>query len=138
MGNPHVIVFDEPTNSLSWESLVALVAAIKEFEGGVVIISHNQDFVDEVCNEIWHMKKDMETGIAHLTVTGGDTSDMKEIFKEKEKQDTYIDANGNEVKLVNKKKATKQDIKKLNKKIAALRKAGEEVWTDEELEKAGL
>merc|ERR1711988_1777760 len=30
--NPHVIVFDEPTNSLSWESLVALVAAIKEFE----------------------------------------------------------------------------------------------------------
>merc|ERR1712054_445594 len=133
--NPHVIVFDEPTNSLSWESLVA---AIKEFEGGVVIISHNQDFVDEVCNEIWHMKKDPVTGIAHLAVTGGDTTDMKEIFKEKEKQETYIDANGNEVKIVNKKKASKQDIKKLKKKIAALRKAGEEVWTDEEMEKAGL
>merc|ERR1712178_569614 len=132
--NPHVIVFDEPTNSLSWESLVALVAAIKEFEGGVVIISHNQDFVDEVCNEIWHMKKDPESGIAHLAVTGGDTTDMKEIFKKKEEADTYIDAQGNEVAIVKKKKASKQDIKKLKKKIAALRKAGEEVWTDEEME----
>merc|ERR1712070_141749 len=136
--NPHVIVFDEPTNSLSWDSLVALVAAIKEFQGGVCIISHNQDFVDEVCNEIWLMQKDQTTGIAHLSITGGDTTDMKEMFKKKEEADTYIDAQGNEVAIVKKKKASKQDIKKLKKKIAALRKAGEEVWTDEEMEKLGL
>jgi elongation factor 3 len=136
--SPHVIVFDEPTNSLSWDSLVALVAAIKEFNGGVVVISHNQAFVDEVCNEIWLMAKDSKTGIAHLSITGGDTTDMKEIFEEKKQDDTYIDGYGNEVKLVRKKKATNQDLKKLKKKIAALRKAGEEVWTDEELEKAGL
>lgn len=137
--SPHIIVFDEPTNSLSWDSLVALVAAIKEFNGGVVIISHNQAFVDEVCNEIWLMAKDSKTGIAHLSITGGDTTDMKEIFEDKSKQDdTYIDGHGNEVTLVRKKKASHQDLKKLKKKIAALRKAGEEVWTDEELEKAGL
>ena len=133
-----MIVFDEPTNSLSWDSLVALVGAIKEFQGGVCIISHNQDFVDEVCNEIWLMQKDQTTGIAHLSITGGDTTDMKEIFKKKEEADTYIDAQGNEVAIVKKKKASKQDIKKLKKKIAALRKAGEEVWTDEEMEKLGL
>jgi len=135
--NPHVIVFDEPTNSLSWESLVALVAAIKSFEGGVCIISHNQDFVDEVCNEIWLMRKDPVTGIAHLSITGGAT-DMKEMFKEKELQETYIDANGNEIKIVHKKKATKADLKKIKKKVAALRKAGEEVYTDEEVEAAGF
>merc|ERR1712146_256473 len=77
-------------------------------------------------------------GIAHLSITGGDTTDMKEIFKKKEEADTYIDAQGNEVAIVKKKKASKQDIKKLKKKIAALRKAGEEVWTDEEMEKLGL
>merc|ERR1712061_763896 len=136
--SPHIVVFDEPTNSLSWDSLVALVAAIKDFEGGVVIISHNQDFVDEVCNEIWLMAKDPKTGIAHLTITGGDTTDMKEMFGDQKKVDTYIDGFGNEVALVRKKKATNQDMKKLKKKIAALRKAGEEVWTDEELERAGL
>merc|ERR1712226_906198 len=70
--SPHVIMFDEPTNSLSWDSLVALVAAIKDFKGGVVVISHNQAFIDEVCNEIWLMAKDPVTGIAHLSITGGD------------------------------------------------------------------
>jgi len=134
--SPHVIVFDEPTNSMSWDSLVALVAAIKDFEGGVVIISHNQAFVDEVCSEIWLMQKDPISGIAHLSITGGAT-DMKEMFEAK-KEETYIDGFGNEVAIKNKKKATKQDLKNLQKKIAALRKAGEEVWTDEEMEKAGL
>merc|ERR1712032_72614 len=40
--SPHIVVFDEPTNSMSWDALVALVAAIKDFKGGVVVISHNQ------------------------------------------------------------------------------------------------
>merc|ERR1719401_2524881 len=35
--SPHIVVFDEPTNSMSWDALVALVAAIKTFKGGVVI-----------------------------------------------------------------------------------------------------
>merc|ERR1740129_1839728 len=34
--SPHIVVFDEPTNSMSWDALVALVAAIKTFQGGVV------------------------------------------------------------------------------------------------------
>merc|ERR1711953_726753 len=97
--SPHIIVFDEPTNSLSWDSLVALVAAIKDFKGGVVVISHNQAFIDEVCNEIWLMKKDPKSGIAHLSITGGDTTDMKDIFEEASKEDTYVDGAGNVQKL---------------------------------------
>jgi elongation factor 3 len=38
---PHLIVLDEPTNYLDRDSLGALSKALKEFEGGVVIISHN-------------------------------------------------------------------------------------------------
>lgn len=115
--SPHIIVFDEPTNSLSWDSLVALVAAIKDFKGGVVVISHNQAFVDQVCNEIWLMSKDPKTGIAHLSITGGDTTDMKEIFEEKKQEDTYIDGYGNEHAL----KKTLND-KELKKKIKDLEK----------------
>merc|ERR1719333_1649671 len=85
--SPHVVVFDEPTNSLSWDSLAALVAAIKDFQGGVVVISHNQAFVDEVCNEIWLMQKDPVSGIAHLSITGG-TTDMKEMFEAKKEAPT--------------------------------------------------
>jgi elongation factor 3 len=108
--SPHIVVFDEPTNSMSWDALVALVAAIKSFKGGVVIISHNQAFVDEVCNEIWLMAKDPKSGIAHLTITGGDTTDMKEIFEEKAQADSYIDGAGNVVAL--KKKLNDKELKK--------------------------
>lgn len=137
--SPHIIVFDEPTNSLSWDSLVALVAAIKNFKGGVVVISHNQAFVDEVCNEIWLMAKDPTTGIAHLTITGGDTTDMKEIFEEKKQADTYIDGYGNEVALKKNlnDKETKKRIKEVEKKLKdSKKKAGslteEEVWALED------
>ena len=44
--------------------------------------------------------------------------------KEKEAEDTYIDGQGNTVKIIKKKKVTKQELKKIKKKIAALRKAG--------------
>merc|ERR1712113_392427 len=138
--SPHIIVFDEPTNSMSWDALVALVAAIKTFKGGVVIISHNQAFVDEVCSEIWLMAKDPTSGIAHLTITGGDTTDMKEIFEEKAQADSYIDGYGNEVALKKNlnDKETKKRIKEVQKKLKANKKTpgtltDEQMWelTDE-------
>lgn len=39
--SPHMLVLDEPTNYLDRESLGALAAAIKEYGGGVVMISHH-------------------------------------------------------------------------------------------------
>ena len=136
--NPHILICDEPTNSMSWDSLVAFVNALKEFEGGVIIVSHNQDFVNSVCDEIWLLTKDPETGIAHMSTSGGNNKDMKELIKEKNEPDTYLDGVGNEIKIVRKKKASKQDLKKLRKKISSLRKAGQEIYTDEELEKLGF
>merc|ERR1711862_162934 len=116
--SPHVIVFDEPTNSLSWDSLVALDAAIKDFKGGVVVISHNQAFIDEVCNEIWLMKKDPKRGIAHLSITGGDTTDMKDIFEEASKEDTYVDGAGNVQKL--KQQFSDKELKMKRRRISAM------------------
>lgn len=53
--NPHLLVMDEPTNYLDRESLGALANAIKEFKGGVIIISHHAEFTSTICNEVWHM-----------------------------------------------------------------------------------
>jgi elongation factor 3 len=50
---PHVIVLDEPTNYLDREALGALTQAIKNFSGGIVIISHNKEFTDAICTETW-------------------------------------------------------------------------------------
>jgi len=53
---PHILVLDEPTNYLDREALAALTKAIKVFTGGVVIISHNSEFVNALCTEIWEVK----------------------------------------------------------------------------------
>merc|ERR1712150_31122 len=50
---PHVIILDEPTNYLDRESLGALANAIKSYEGGVVLITHNKEFADETTRETW-------------------------------------------------------------------------------------
>ena len=44
---------DEPTNYLDNDTLAALTKALKDFQGGVLTISHNQAFINELCNETW-------------------------------------------------------------------------------------
>ena len=48
-----MIVLDEPTNYLDRDSLGALSNALKVFEGGVVIISHNAEFTESLTSEVW-------------------------------------------------------------------------------------
>merc|ERR1711933_339809 len=54
--NPHILILDEPTNYLDRDGLGALVLAIKDYKGGVLIISHNREFCDNVATEKWIMK----------------------------------------------------------------------------------
>ncbi|CCX10612.1 Similar to [NU+] prion formation protein 1; acc. no. Q08972 [Pyronema omphalodes CBS 100304] len=51
--NPHLLVLDEPTNYLDRESLGGLSHAIRDFKGGVIVISHHEEFVSALCNEQW-------------------------------------------------------------------------------------
>ena len=50
---PHILVLDEPTNNLDLESVAALAESVKKFEGAVVCVSHDQFFVNEICNEVY-------------------------------------------------------------------------------------
>merc|ERR1719359_1642142 len=52
---PHIVILDEPTNYLDRESLGALAGAIEEYDGGVIIISHNNEFVGQLCPDPWVM-----------------------------------------------------------------------------------
>ncbi|KAJ3316439.1 hypothetical protein HDU76_001791 [Blyttiomyces sp. JEL0837] len=54
--NPHILVLDEPTNYLDRDSLGGLAVAIRDWGGGVVMISHNEEFVQALCPEIWHVE----------------------------------------------------------------------------------
>lgn len=54
--NPHLLVLDEPTNYLDRDSLGGLAMAIRGWNGGVVMISHNNEFVGALCPEQWHVE----------------------------------------------------------------------------------
>ncbi|MFL6352447.1 MAG: ABC-F family ATP-binding cassette domain-containing protein [Bryobacteraceae bacterium] len=53
---PNVLVFDEPTNHLDLESINALNIALQKFEGTVLLVTHDEDLVDEVATRIWHFQ----------------------------------------------------------------------------------
>ncbi len=53
---PSILLLDEPTNHLDLEGIHILILALKQFNGGIVVVSHNQYIINEVCNEIYELK----------------------------------------------------------------------------------
>ncbi len=51
-GNPDVLIMDEPTNDLDYNSVEWLVNFIQEFENTIIIVSHDRFFLDSVCTHI--------------------------------------------------------------------------------------
>ncbi|RDL37279.1 Uncharacterized protein BP5553_04712 [Venustampulla echinocandica] len=75
--NPHLLVLDEPTNFLDRDSLGGLAVAIRDYKGGVVMISHNEEFVGALCPEQWHVADGRVTHKGHLAVSADRFEDSR-------------------------------------------------------------
>ncbi len=53
---PNVLVLDEPTNHLDLEAINALNVALQKFEGTVLLVTHDQDLIEEVGTRVWHFE----------------------------------------------------------------------------------
>lgn len=53
---PNFLVLDEPTNNLDLESINAVNIALQKYEGTVLLVTHDEDVLDEVATRIWHFK----------------------------------------------------------------------------------
>jgi len=89
--NPHLLLLDEPTNPLDMDMIDSLAMAIKKFNGGTVLVSHDFKLLEQVADTIWvcdkktitpwpksiqdykaHLRKEMEAGAKKLGMGKGD------------------------------------------------------------------
>merc|ERR1712193_562361 len=127
--NPHILILDEPTNYLDRTGLGALVLAIKDYQGGVLIISHNKEFCDSVATEKWIM----QGGRLRIEGESVDTSADQEGAGNKGPEEVF-DGAGNKITVKGPmaQKDVKKAIKDLEKKIKDGKKNStlteEELW----------
>ncbi len=53
---PHLLILDEPTNHLDMESREALVVALTEYSGAVILVSHDMHLLSLVADRLWLVK----------------------------------------------------------------------------------
>lgn len=50
---PHILMLDEPTNHLDFDAINALIVALNNYEGGLVVVSHDQYFLSALCDRLY-------------------------------------------------------------------------------------
>lgn len=82
---PHLLLLDEPTNHLDIETIDALADAINDFDGGLILVSHDFRLISQVTEEIWVCEKQK------ITKWDGDIFSYKEqLTKETEKENAKL------------------------------------------------
>jgi ATPase subunit of ABC transporter with duplicated ATPase domains len=56
--NPDLLLLDEPTNHLDLEAVIALNTALQGYKGTLILVTHDEDLIDEVATRIWSIDDD--------------------------------------------------------------------------------
>ena len=131
----NVLVMDEPTNHLDLQSKAVLKEALRKFEGTLLLVSHDRDFLNDLCDRVFEFKdqkvKEFLGGVSDY-LEHKKIGSLKELEQQKkdENQKTYSSKNNYK---------NQKALKKLKNKISGIERAIKslEKWikdTDLELE----
>merc|ERR1712193_597591 len=80
---PHLLLLDEPTNHLDLETIEGLAIALNKFDGGVVLVSHDDRLVSIVADELWVVMPGEKFGVpGSVTVFEGTFDEYKEMLRD--------------------------------------------------------
>jgi ATP-binding cassette subfamily F protein uup len=102
----NVLVMDEPTNDLDLETLDLLEDLIASYEGTVIVISHDRDFIDKVATETW-----VFDGQGNIESIIGGWSDVLDYYKRIGKDESNKAVANKETKENNSKSVQRSDSK---------------------------
>lgn len=131
----NVLVMDEPTNHLDLQSKAVLKEALRKFEGTLLLVSHDRDFLNDLCDRVFEFKdqkvKEFLGGVSDY-LEHKKIGSLKELEQQKKEgnQKTYSSKNNYK---------NQKALKKLKNKISGIERAIKslEKWikdTDLELE----
>ena len=85
MENPNFLILDEPTNDLDLATLTALENYLLEFNGCVVIVSHDRFFLDRICDHLFVFK-----GEGKVKDFPGNYTEYREYLKLNKEEDSKV------------------------------------------------
>ena len=112
--DPHVLILDEPTNHLDIAARDALVSALNEFNGTVILISHDQQLLAGCVDEFFLVEQ------GEVTRFDGDLDDYKKWLLEKPKEKAKPDNNQDNTEFTRPQKVNRREQRQA---AAELRKA---------------
>lgn len=118
--NSALIIGDEPTSNLDWEGIELLKKELKSFDGALLIVSHDRDFLDEICGMI------LEIENGRIKLYKGNYSKYR-IMKEEERKRALFEYE----QYVDEKERLKQVIEEKKHKIQKMRKTPKRMGNSE-------
>mgnify|MGYP001431734154 FL=1 len=120
----NVLVMDEPTNHLDIQSKKILKDALINFEGTLLMVSHDRDFLSGLCHQVLEFKNGktklyLDDVNTYLVNKKWDT--LKELEKT-ERKSKSLDVRHNDYTLKKKEKSLKNKLSKLENQISTLEK----------------
>ena len=118
----NVLVMDEPTNHLDIQSKKILKQALSEFQGTLILVSHDRDFLTGLCQQVLEFKE----GEIKLFLDDVDTylenkkMDSLKVLEKKQRSHKAVSPKGQDYALHKKSKGLKNKLSKIEDQIATL------------------
>ena len=87
---PNMIILDEPTNHLDIDSRAVLAEAINDFEGAVIMVSHDRYLIEACADQLWVV------GGQTVTAYDGDLEDYRRLVLSSDRKADPVSARGND------------------------------------------